>query len=73
MRLPQFTGESALGRTVTSYTNASFSSVRHGTGSVIAQITHLCPPWCAHVCWPPDCLRRGGCEYCRCECPPNFA
>ena len=74
MRLPQFTAEAVLSRTITRYTNTSIWSGRHGTGSVMAQ--HLfCPPECAFFCSPPGCERHpfgpGGCV-CHCECPPNF-
>jgi hypothetical protein len=73
MRLPQFNAEASLHRTMTRYINSSFSSGRHGTGSVIAQVAHpFCPPTCSFSCSPPGCERTGDCQICRCECPPSF-
>lgn len=73
MHLPEFNAEFAVRRTVTSYTSSSVSSGCRATGLVPALRHLFCPPICAEVCWPPGCERSGGCQYCRCYCPPSFA
>jgi hypothetical protein len=54
MSFPQFTAEAALGRTMASYTNRSFSFGRHGTSKLIPQTT------CVFRCSPDHCI----CSYC---------